>query len=143
MSSYVRQLRIEVDKAVRECGKQVVSRGYRAVNEIRNAELEVLSGSRSGRLYKKPHFKTRYRASAPGEAPARRTGSLRLQWNGSVTSETKSGNEIRVLAVLTSQNEYSGLLDEGTAKIAPRPFKQRIIDKAAPKIHEIYSQPYT
>lgn len=143
MSSYVRQLRIEVDKAVQECGKQVVSRGYRVVNEIRNAELEVLSGSRSGRLYKKPHFKTRYRASAPGEAPARKSGDLKEKWSGRVVGQSIGANQVRVSAILESDMSYSGLLDEGTTKIAPRPFKQRIIDKATPKIQEICRQPYT
>ena len=58
----------------------------RAVNAIRNAELEVLRGKRSGRVYRKPHTKSHYTASAPGEPPARRTGNLRLNWNGTVES---------------------------------------------------------
>lgn len=141
--SYVKKVRIEVDKIVQECGRQVVSRGIRAVNEIRNAELEVLSGTRSGRLYRKPNFKTRYRASAPGEPPAKRFGDLKEKWSGRVAGESIGGNQVRVSAILKSDMFYSGLLDEGTAKMSPRPFKQKIIDKAIPRIEELCRQPYT
>lgn len=37
-------LRIAVDRVVENVGRQVVSRGTRAVNAIRNAELDVLKG---------------------------------------------------------------------------------------------------
>ena len=82
--SYGSSLKIAVDKVVKSVGKQAVSRGTRAVNAIRNAELDVLKGQRSGRVYKKPHSKATYTASAPGEPPARRSGALRLNWHGEV-----------------------------------------------------------
>ena len=82
--SYGSSLKIAVDKVVESVGKQVVSRGTRAVNAIRNAELDVLKGQRSGRVYRKPHSKATYTASAPGEPPARRSGALRLNWHGEV-----------------------------------------------------------
>lgn len=64
--------------------QQVLSRGTRAVNQLRNAELEVLRGKGSGRTYRKYPYKSTYQASAPGEPPARRTGNLRLHWTGNV-----------------------------------------------------------
>ncbi len=86
----------------KDINRKVVARGTRVANALRTAELEVLKGNRSGRVYKKPdtYGKSRtkstrkllkdyghklkggqlYRASAAGEAPARRTGALRLQW---------------------------------------------------------------
>ena len=42
-------IRAEVDKITKNIGRQVVSRGYRAVNAIRNAEQEVLNGKGGGR----------------------------------------------------------------------------------------------
>ena len=135
------RLKIAVDDTVKKVNKEAASRGVRAVNAIRNAELEVLRGKRSGRIYRKPHSKARYTASAPGEPPARRTGNLRLNWNGTVESSS-TGSGIKVSAVLESQERYSAYLENGTRRMAPRPFKQPISEKAMPEIERIYHEKY-
>ena len=131
------RLKIAVDDTVKKVNREAASRGTRAVNAIRNAELEVLRGKRSGRVYRKPHTKSHYTASAPGEPPARRTGNLRLNWNGTVESSS-TGSGLRVTAVLESQERYSTYLENGTRRMAPRPFKQPISEKAMPEIERIY-----
>lgn len=135
------KLKIAVDETVQKLNQEVASRGVRATNALRNAELEVLRGKRSGRVYRKPHSKARYTASAPGEPPARRTGMLRMNWNGTVESAS-SGSGIHVSAVLESQEKYSMYLENGTRHMAARPFQQEIADKAAPEIKRIYSEKY-
>lgn len=135
------RLKIAVDDTVKKVNREAASRGMRAVNAIRNAELEVLSGKRSGRVYRKPHTKSHYTASAPGEPPARRTGNLRLNWNGTVES-SNTGSGLRVTAVLESQERYSTYLENGTRRMAPRPFKQPISEKAMPEIERIYHEKY-
>lgn len=135
------RLKIAVDDAVKKVNREAASRGVRAVNAIRNAELEVLRGKRSGRVYRKPHTKSHYTASAPGEPPARRTGNLRLNWNGTVESSS-TGSGLRVTAVLESQERYSTYLENGTRRMAPRPFKQPISEKAMPEIERIYHEKY-
>lgn len=135
------RLKIVVDDTVKKVNREAASRGMRAVNAIRNAELEVLSGKRSGRVYRKPHTKSHYTASAPGEPPARRTGNLRLNWNGTVESSS-TGSGLRVTAVLESQERYSTYLENGTRRMAPRPFKQPISEKAMPEIERIYHEKY-
>lgn len=135
------RLKIAVDDTVKKVNREAVSRGMRAVNAIRNAELEVLSGKRSGRVYRKPHTKSHYTASAPGEPPARRTGNLRLNWNGTVESSS-TGSGLLVTAVLESQERYSTYLENGTRRMAPRPFKQPISEKAMPEIERIYHEKY-
>lgn len=135
------RLKIAVDDTVKNVNLEAASRGMRAVNAIRNAELEVLSGKRSGRVYRKPHTKSHYTASAPGEPPARRTGNLRLNWNGTVESSS-TGSGLRVTAVLESQERYSTYLENGTRRMAPRPFKQPISEKAMPEIERIYHEKY-
>lgn len=135
------RLKIAVDDTVKKVNREAASRGIRAVNAIRNAELEVLSGKRSGRVYRKPHTKSHYTASAPGEPPARRTGNLRLNWNGTVESSS-TGSGLRVTAVLESQERYSTYLENGTRRMAPRPFKQPISEKAMPEIERIYHEKY-
>lgn len=135
------QLKIAVDDTVKNVNREAASRGMRAVNAIRNAELEVLRGKRSGRVYRKPHTKSHYTASAPGEPPARRTGNLRLNWNGTVESSS-TGSGLRVTAVLETQERYSTYLENGTRRMAPRPFKQPISEKAMPGIERIYHEKY-
>lgn len=135
------RLKIAVDDTVKKANREAASRGMRAVNAIRNAELEVLRGKRSGRVYRKPHTKSHYTASAPGEPPARRTGNLRLNWNGTVESSS-TGSGLRVTAVLESQERYSTYLENGTRRMAPRPFKQPISEKAMPEIERIYREKY-
>lgn len=135
------RLKIAVDDTIKKVNREAASRGTRAVNAIRNAELEVLRGKRSGRVYRKPHTKSHYTASAPGEPPARRTGNLRLNWNGTVES-SNTGSGLRVTAVLESQERYSTYLENGTRRMAPRPFKQPISEKAMPEIERIYHEKY-
>lgn len=135
------RLKIAVDDTVKKVNLEAASRGMRAVNAIRNAELEVLRGKRSGRVYRKPHTKSHYTASAPGEPPARRTGNLRLNWNGTVESSS-TGSGLRITAVLESQERYSTYLENGTRRMAPRPFKQPISEKAMPEIERIYHEKY-
>ena len=130
---------------------------------MRNAELEVLRGQRSGKVYKKPYthgkatkatkelsreygHKLRggqlYRASAPGEAPARRSGNLRLHWSGDVESRNKPDGGIEVLAELESGEKYAYYLEEGKG-MEKRPFIEKIKEKALPEIERIYNRPFT
>ncbi len=135
-------IRATVKDQVTNINRMVVSRGVRAVNAMRNAELEVLKGRRSGKVYRKPHSKAYYTASAPGEPPARRTGNLRMHWNGQVKSENTSGGGIAVIAELESQEPYANTLENGTSKMAARPFTEKIKEKAMPEIKRIYGEPY-
>ncbi len=135
-------VRAKVSEITAKVNRQAASRGVRAVNALRNAELEVLKGQRSGRKYRKYPFKSTYQASAPGEPPARRTGNLRLHWNGNVKTQAKSGG-VEVIAELESGASYAGYLENGTSNMAPRPFLDRITEKALTEIEKIYSEPYT
>lgn len=141
MSSSEKIQRI-VREQVEKINRQVVSRGTRAVNAIRNAELEVLKGKRSGRVYRKPYSRSNYTASAPGEPPARRTGNLRLHWNGQVKSVGGAQGGVSIVAELESKEHYAGYPEYGTSKMAARPFKEKITEKSLPEIERIYSEPY-
>ena len=91
-------IRATIKEQVSDINHKVISRGVRAVNAIRNAELEVLKGQRSGKVYRKPFTKhATYTASAPGESPARRTGNLRMNWNGQVRSENSSNGGVAIV----------------------------------------------
>lgn len=126
--------------------REIGQRAYRASNELRNAELYVLRGERSGRIYRVPNTKKKYRASAPGEVPAVRTGAFRLSWGTRVHVERK-GTLYRAVSAIESKERAGGrllgeMLENGAGKTAPRPYKKKIIDRAMPKIKEIYGRPY-
>lgn len=114
---------------------QLPSRAFRAANALRDASLIVLRGQRGGRSYRTPTG-GRYTASAPGEPPAVRTGALRGQWRPLTTGANNPAIETNV--------PYAGYMENGTpgGMIAPRPFEQKIVDLAEPKITAIYQEPF-
>lgn len=136
---------------------QMERRSYLAANELRNASQLVLRGQRSGRRYKVPGTYRRqrdktdgkmkkgryYTASAPGEPPAVRTGAFRMSWQP--TARVVFGSYIsRIESDLKTENGHTlgEILEHGTSRMAPRPYEQRILDKAEPDIVKIYSEPY-
>ena len=131
-----------VSSIVNHITEQAKSRGIRAANELRNASLQILRGQRSGRIYRRPHSASTYTASAPGEPPANRTGGLRLSWHPQAKS-SKSGKTVSIRPAIWTDKKYAPILQEGTEKMAPRPFEEPIIEQAKDKVIAIYSQPYT
>jgi hypothetical protein len=88
-----------------------------ACEHMRDKLVQTLSGQRSGRRYKVPGTNVTYTASAPGEAPASRTGRLR-QSIGSRVVEVPNGVEGEVGTNL----DYGLELERGTQRIRPRPW---------------------
>lgn len=140
-----------VQVALRTLEKEVQSRSYRASNELRNSALHVLRGQRTGRQYRVPFTNRKYTASAPGEAPAMRTGIFRLSWATNVRVE-KHGSKFYCISAIESnvrvgKHLLGDILEYGTKvsgrqRMAPRPYKQAVRDRAAPKIKEIYKKPF-
>lgn len=129
---------------VNQIRDQMYSRGVRSSYKLYNASQEVLRHAGHGRRYKLPHSRAYYTASAPGEAPAMRTGMYRagfspktFAFGDSVISRVE--NEVKVNGYVLGQ-----LLENGTpgGQMAPRPHEQRILDLAEPEAFKIYSEPY-
>ena len=77
--------------------------------------LDLMEEPKSGRKYKRPgKGKGRYTASAPGEAPAIRTGDLYESYE--VRASRKS-NRVMIGTPL----KYGFFLERGTRKFKPRP----------------------
>lgn len=127
------QLEIEVKKSVQEINAAAISRGDRALNVMRNCALTVLGHDGSGRVYRNGHV-----ASSPGSPPAPDTGSLRRNW-----SQQKliggNGGGVRIILRMRSQMFYAHFLDQGTRKMAPRPFTKPIEQKALPQVAALFS----
>ncbi len=141
-------MKINLEKAVNETVQEIThkvkSRAFRAANELRSSAIFVLKGDRSGRTYRVPFTNAaKYRASAPGEAPAQRSGNLRMSWRPQAESEnTGIGKGFTVNPAITSDVKYAPWLQEGTPKMAARPFREPIINHAAPRIEQIFKEPY-
>ncbi|MCL5981730.1 MAG: hypothetical protein M1571_04285 [Firmicutes bacterium] len=155
----------EIEKLVEQVTYEAKSRAFRAANELRNSALNVLRGQRSGRVYKKPGTYGKrmtkqtkellkdyghnlrggqlYRASAPGEPPAVRSGNLRQSWRPRTESEN-TGSGLTVRSAITTDVKYAPWLNDGTrdGRIAPRPFEEPIIERAKPHIRRIFKEPY-
>lgn len=138
-----RTIKVKAKEVTKDINRKALSRATRAINAMRNAELEVLKGQGSGRVYRKPYTKkATYTASAPGEVPARRTGSLRLHWNGNIKQRLASSGGISIIVELESQEKYAAALEHGTSKMAARPYAEKIKEKARSEIERIYSESY-
>lgn len=159
------EINVIVNKTVEEIQQKAKQRGYQAANVLTNEVKKVLSGQRSGRVYKvnktggKSKKSTRkskkrksqkggvtYTASAPGEPPALRFGTLQKSFKRRTYGD-KIGNNFVIHAITESDLQVNGyllgdLLENGTKRIAPRPFKQKTIDAALPKIIQIFQKQY-
>lgn len=151
-----------VEEVVGSIKQQMEARSYLAANELRNASQLVLRGERSGRQYNVPgtgrvryHRRgakagtatisyRKYTASAPGEPPAMRTGTFRLSWQP--TAQVVYGSYISRIesSARTDNGRYNlgDILEEGTSRMAPRPYQDRILEMAEPKIIRIYKKSY-
>ena len=157
----------QIESMVKEVNARITqgmkARAYSVSNELRKSSQNILRGQRSGREYIIPgtgrvkynkRKKTatityrRYRASAPGEPPANRLGAFRGGWQTRIES-TGSGDSLSVRSMIensvrTDNGKYllGEILEEGTGKMAPRPYKERILTDAKPRIIKIYKRPY-
>lgn len=139
---------VPLDTDLREIAEkiqhQMESRAVRASYELYNASQLVLRGQRHGRRYRVPGTKRYYTASAPGEPPAVRTGAFRMSWQpksqrvfGTYFSRIESD-----YCVGGGRYNLGDLLENGTKRMAPRPYSDQIVQRAEKKINAIYSEPY-
>lgn len=139
---------VPLDTDLREIAEkiqhQMESRAVRASYELYNASQLVLRGQRHGRRYRVPGTKRYYTASAPGEPPAVRTGVFRMSWQpksqrvfGTYFSRIESD-----YCVGGGRYNLGDLLENGTKRMAPRPYSDQIVQRAEKKINAIYSEPY-
>lgn len=82
---------------------------------VRDGQKKIVSGTKTGRLYRIKGRKGLHRASAPGEAPANITGKLRR----SVDREVQGADTLEF--GYRDSAPYGKFLEDGTAKMEKRP----------------------
>lgn len=116
-------------KVMAQVEAELPSRAVRAANALMNAKNEVLRGQGGGRWY------GNHQASAPGSPPANWSGHLRD------SSFTPLTNDAHLPGIMTNAL-YAGYLEDGTSKMAARPYRQPIIDAAQAEVEAIYNEPW-
>lgn len=130
------ELRVILDRDVRNIKQQMARRCSLAANELRNASVEVLRHAGSGRVY---HGHV---ASAPGEPPAPDSGTFMKSWKPTIHISDNSYISRIESNVNVNGHNLGAILEYGTCKMAPRPHHEKIQQMALPKIRAIYEKPY-
>jgi hypothetical protein len=126
-----------LERVTAEIERELIRRAFDAANLVRNEWLEVLSGNRSGRVYRVPGTRRTYTASAPGEPPAVQFGDLRR----SIHARPAKLEGGVIVAEVGSSLEKALWLEMGTRKIKPRPHGSVAWNRAEPRVRELLAQP--
>lgn len=127
-----------IPEMLRRVDDTAKERMHEAVNLVRNATVETLSGDRKpdpDRIYrvpgtKKPKF---YQASSPGEPPAVQLGDLRKSVKRGVKKERG-----KLTGYVGSKLPKAPMLEFGTRKMAPRPWLRPSFEKSEADIRDIF-----
>jgi len=128
-------IRLTVERITQTVEREVVSRAYRVSNVLRNSAIYTLRGPSP---------------SPPGSPPGVRGGVFRNSWQPGVRIE-KGGSGLRAVSQIENPITVTGrsrtwvlgeLLEEGTRKMAARPYQEKIKEHAKPEIERIYSEPF-
>ena len=129
----VPDISVMVADKVTKIGVEMKSRAVRGSRALKNAELNVLRGQRGGWVHRKAYTKrATYTASAPGEPPAARTGTLYRSFRP--VGNTQGTGPLSVKISIESNLH--------TRKMAARPYVEKIKQEAEPEITAIFSAPY-
>ena len=128
-----------MDEFVKDFKDEASRRAYRCGNEVRTEALKGMRGPKHGLRYKVPGTKRRD-YSAPGEFPAVRTGALRTSVRVIVEVEAFPSTGAVARALIGSHLLYGLFLEEGTPRMAARPWITMAIRNALPAIQRILGE---
>ena len=120
--SHIEKVAAHIDGVNRRNIRDATMVLYRAVRK-------KMTGPRTGETYPLPGGGGgEYQASAPGEPPAKRTGALDASIRFDVQAEKGR---------VGTDNEYALKLEEGDARIEPRPFLEPAVNETESAIRRI------
>lgn len=125
----------EAKELLKRAGKRNIKEATFSTHDV--LVSQILTGNRTGRKYRVPGTKKKtYRASAPGEAPARMLGNLATDYKPKVKG---------FIGVIGAMLLYALWLEKGTKgkrKMAPRPHLGIAFEKNRNEIIRILSKDY-
>ena len=127
-----------VKDKVRQARGEAYRRAVLGSDEIHTATAIVLSGRRSGRRYHVPGTRQLYTASAPGEAPAVRTGNFRNSWSAKTTAKGDSKNSKFTMSAKSNLKTRGGETLGAILERKNRPFVEPVKKMALPKIQALF-----
>lgn len=113
-----------VQESVRETNHKTMQKAFRVSNAMRNSVIEVL---------------TNPSPSPPGSPPGVRSGFLRRAWKTGVRNNGGSGGGVSIVAYADAKAHYAGYLQDGTQKMAARPFVDPILEDVQPEVDAIFA----
>lgn len=136
-------IRVQYDRVRRSRSARSITRrlGLRGASFSRQQVAQAIRQARAAGVRIKRADRTAFwRASAPGDPPAVRTGNLRRSWQTAFKSATpgKVGNKYRVS--IGSNLAYAAYLEFGTRSIRERPYLRPAAAAFRPRMQQIVSE---
>ena len=126
-TSKIPQFKIEMNRVKNLKIKQ-------GLDMVRNDLIVGLSGSRTGRQYRKPGTQRFYTASSSSELPATVTGQLKRSYRPAIVRDG--------LGVLGSDLDYAAILESKDSK-SSRPHLIVTFLKLTPKLDRLFKEKWT
>lgn len=129
---YISHLNEVLDKL----DKTAAQRMTKAVMAVQEEAFRLTAGPGKGEHeYYVPGTKRKYRASAPGDPPAPRTGILRktIKWQ-------VEGEGAETEGLVGSDQKYAPALEYGTSKMSPRPWLRPAFQNSEAKVKQIFME---
>lgn len=126
---YISHLNEVLDKIDETTAKRMT----KAVMAVQEEAFRLTAGPGKGRMYFIPGTRTKYRASAPFDPPAPRTGILHktIKWE-------LQGEGAEIEGLVGSDQKYAPALEYGTATMLPRPWLRPAFEKSEETVKRIF-----
>ena len=119
-------VREAVEKEVKHINQKVRSKAARVNNALRKCRAGSAERTERRKRIPQAAFKTYLSGIITRRTTGKKTGALRLQWAKGVDGGSSGSGGAKYTAYIESQVPYAGYLENGTSKMAARPYVEKI-----------------